>query len=102
MPVDAQLLATAAMFPIAIWLLWRAGEEAQERRQPPRSSTVFRALASVMLIVSTLFGWLWHSRGDDSSSEQTWRDTSLDEWRAQRDAEHEAEREQRAGEHREV
>jgi hypothetical protein len=43
---------------------------------------------------SAVAGWLF-TRGDDSS-ETAWRDDSLDEWRQEREAEHEKAREARA------
>ena len=54
---------------------------------------MIRALAAIGLVVATIFGWIFGHKGDEP--ETTWRDDSLDAWRAERQAEHEADRQER-------
>lgn len=57
---------------------------------------IFSILLTVLMIAGAVFAWRLSKRESlPKSSDETWRDDSLDDWRRQRDAEIELERQSR-------
>lgn len=57
--------------------------------------TIGAILMPVLMVVGFIAAWKMPKREGRRDQGQTWRDTSLDDWRKERDAALEAERQQR-------
>ncbi len=79
-PATVQYALMAVAIPFSVWLLLGGPGRGSSPAAPGARQVMLRALASVAVLISAVFGWMFTLRAD--AEPPAFRDDSLDEGRA--------------------